>query len=423
MKKLLSLLLTACASTAAPAPERGLLTATPKLYTVTLPAGNVDGFDVMWRGDNRTRYTLPAGYQGFRFVGQGAGVTHVKSPVSLNVWHDATIWIGPFDGPVELVGMTIHNARNKAVHAGLATLSWSGSAFVVTRPVLPNFSVSLTDCEVVHDKEPSGIRAKWGLFGYQVDWKLQRVTIDWKEGVEHASYEHGYAKVGSIWLNVDVLSSGAEGSKVRNDSQEIQWVRGAQIVRKGCSFRDWYQPWSWRGGAGIVLQGTGCDILIKRCKFYGSAGLRGRCISIDDGGTRVDGRPDYYDAVTGAIGGKYANGYAIIQECALYGGPGVSSYSDLMNVVNWHSRADYPHSVTRGTLVIDSGAWGTKMLGKFGNGSWSVSGCNTQQARDWAESLGMDATSEAMINANPLIPFSKGKTVMLAGDVMPDVPL
>jgi hypothetical protein len=419
MKKLpsLSLLLAGCAgSPSVPTPEpRGAILTAPRMYVVNLPAGAVEGFDVQWKGDNRTRYTLPAGYDGFRFVGQGAGVTHVRVD-NVTQWHDSAVWIGPFDGPVSLEAMTIHNGRAKAVHAGLATKSWNGRDYVVTRPVLPNFKVSVLDCEIVADPSP---RPKWGLFGYQVDWEVRRTVIRWKEGVEHGSYEHGYSRLGSTWNGVDVESSGAEGSKVRNDSQEIQWVPGAKIVRRQSTFRDWYQPWSWRGGAGIVLQGTGCDIVIRRCEFYGSAGLRGRCISIDDGGTRVDGRPDYYDAVTGAIGGPYANGYVVIQECALFGGPGSSSYSDLMNVVNWHGRADYPHRTTRGLLMKDCGAWGTRMLGKF-SASYSITGCNTELIRDYcASALGMDVSAEAMINATPLIPFSRGKTVVLSGDVLP----
>lgn len=391
-----------------------------KLYTVNLPAGLVDGFDVQWRGDNRTRYYLPAGYTGFRFVGRGAGITHVKAPVAPSVWHDSSIWIGPFNGPVELVGMTIHNARGKAVHAGLATKSWNGTDYVVTRPVLPNFQVRIIDCEIVHDDEPSGIRAKWGLFGYQVDWHVQRTRIRWKNGVEHASYEHGYSRLGSTWLNVDVESSGAEGSKVRNDNQEIQFVKGAQIVRRGCTVADWYQPWSWRGGAGMVFQGTGCDIHVKRCIFWGANALRGRCISVDDGGVRFDGRPDYYSAPDGQLGGPNANGYVIVEECAAMAGPGNTSYSDMFTFVNWHGSATYPHKPARGIVFQNSGVYGERMLGKFPvNASWTVRGCNTEEIRDRCAALGMDTSKEAMIAGNPLVPFSQGKTALLAGDALP----
>lgn len=383
-----------------------------RLFTVELPAGMVPGFDVAFRGDNKTRYTLPAGYDGFRFVGQGAGVTHVKAPYSANEWHNSSIFVGPFDGQVELVGMTIHGARDKAVHFGLATKSWNGTDYVVTRPVLPNFKLSLIDCEIVADVEADGHRPKWGVFGYQGNLLVQRTIFRWKNGVEHASYWHGFAsQLGSTWISSEVVDSSAENDKIRNDNQEIQWVPGARIIRRNVKYGSHGEPWSWRGeGANIVFQGTGAAaISIDGCTFISGAGRRGRCISIDDGGTRVDGRPDYYDAVTGAIGGPFANGYVIVQNCAIYSGPGESSYSDQLTFVNWHGRADYPHKVSRGILFQNNGVYGERMLAKFQAGTdWLVRDCNTPLVKARCESLGINTAIESLINGNPMVPFSKG---------------
>lgn len=409
---LLALPIACVAPASAPAPSAARAPAAEVLYEVRLPAGTVPGFDVMFRGDNRTRYTLPAGFTGFRFVGAGRGLTHVQAPHGPTEYHDSAIFIGPFNGPVVLESMTIHGARRKAVHAGLATKSLVNGKYLVTRPVLPQFQLRMRDVEVVADVLPDGRRPVWGVFTYQCDVDIQDSTFYWREGVEHASYEHGYARRGSTWDNVDVIGSGAEGSKVRNDSQEIQWVRGAQVVRRNCEFRDWYQPWSWRGGGGIVLQGTGADVLIEKCRFYGAEGQRSRCVMIDDGGIRVDGTPDYYSASNGAPGGEFANGWVIIKKCAFFSGPGPDWWGLTIRVGNLY--AVTPHKVARGVLIEDCGVWGRKVMGQFSHSPLLIRRCNTPAIKSTCDGLGMDTGAEAQIAGNPFRPFSAGAAVDVA---------
>lgn len=382
-----------------------------KWHEVRLPAGDIQGFDVNGRGDwGSRRFDTPAGYHGIRFIGAGAGITRIR-PDNVNQWHNSAVFVWPHNGPVEIIGATIHNGRDKAVHAGLATKSWNGTNYVVTRKVLPNARLMLTDCEIVAEKYGAGYRPKWGVFEYQTDVRLRRVKFHWWEGVEHASYEHGYARLGSEWDGVTVESSGAENDKTRNDSQEVQWVSTATIVRKNCRYANWYAPWTWRGGAAVVKQGTGVKLIhLKDCQFYGNAGLRGRCISIDDGGVRFDGRPDYYDAFTGEMGGVHANGDVLVEGCQMFGGPGDADYDDMMTFVNWHQRSgEYWHRVARRVDVKDCGVWGYHMLSKFSpTCPWTVTGCNTPEIRSRAASLGMHTSVEGMIAGNPLVPFSRG---------------
>lgn len=366
--------------------------ALPRLFEVRLPEGRIPGFDVAFRGDNRQRYELPPGYDGFRFIGAGRDRTHVEAPSS--EYHDSSIFVGAFDGPVWFESMTIHGAERKALHAGLANSP------------KPKGVIRGRDLAFVAERGADGGRPLWGLFTYCVDVDLAESEFFWADGVEHAGYEHGCSSKGSIWLNVDVHGSGAEGSKVRNDNQETIWKKGARIIRKRCKFKSWYQPWSWRGGAGIVLQGTGYDVLIEGCEFWGGPDSKQRCIMIDDGGTRVDGRPDYYSATDGAIGGAFANGFIVIRKCALFSGPGPSWYGTIMRIGNLRGTG---HKVSRGVLIEDCGVYGERMLAQLTHSPLAVTGCNTLAIRDACDAIGMNVGAEAMISGNPLVPFSRGK--------------
>lgn len=384
-----------------------------RLFEVKLPAGEVRGFDVMFRGDHSQRYNeLPAGYDGWRFKGEGIGVTHVRDPDSLS--HDSSIFIGPFNGTVELVGMTVHNARLKGIHAGLATKQWDARVndYVAVRSVLPKFKLSTIDVEVVADAPWIGAngRPAWGVFTYQCDVRHKRIVGRWKLGRQHFSYEHGYASEGSNWNSCTVEGVAGEGTKVRPDSQEIVWTQGARIERVNCKITDFAQAWSDFGGGGGVMQGTGLDMHFKRCEIWGGPNQRGRCLMIDDGGVRHDGKPDYYSAIDGAMGGKFANGFVIIDECCFAAGPGPDWYTAMMRIGNLHNSATYPRKVSRGVLIQDCGVWGYKMLGQFSDSPILIRGCNTPAIREYCSSIGMDTTYEAMISGNPLVPFSRGRT-------------
>lgn len=385
-----------------------------RLFDVRLPAGEVSGFDVMFNGSHAQRYSaLPKGYTGWRFIGEGPGVTHVRDPDSLR--HDSTIFVGPFNGTVELVGMTVHNGQLKGIHAGLATKQWNANAndYVVARQVQPKFTLSTVDVEVIADAPWVGVngRPAWGVFTYQCDVRHKRLIGRWKQGRQHLAYEHGYASLGSNWNSCVIESAAGEDSKVRPDNQEILWVDGALIERIGCKFGDWAQTWSDFGGGGFVGQGTGEDMYFKRCQFWGGANQRGRCLMIDDGGVRFDGKPDFYSASDGAMGGKFANGFIVIEECSFQAGPGPDWYAAMMRIGNLHNSAQYPRQVARGVRIENCGVWGLNMLGQFSDSPILIRGCNTPAIREYCASIGMDTTHEATI-AGPgqLVPFSHGRT-------------
>lgn len=144
--------------TALAAPPRELFPEPVHLQEIPLPAGIVPGFDVSFRGDNRKRYDaqewLAAGFEGGRFRGAGRDLTHVVA--GNDTYHDSAVFVGPFDGIVCLEDLTIHCARRKGVHVGLATRGVnSQGATVDLSPVLPRFRLMLRNVRVVADVPPA----------------------------------------------------------------------------------------------------------------------------------------------------------------------------------------------------------------------------------------------------------------------------
>lgn len=357
----------------------------PKLFEIALPEGDVLGFDIDMHGDNGSRrYNsadwLSRGFDGVRLVGKGIGRTHIR-PGSA-VW--TTIGILQHNGIVELDDLTLHNAPRSALQAG--TGLWTPGL-----PVFPKFRLVLRRVELRCD-----VPGNWGFFTYECDIDFEDVEIFGALLREHPNYHHEFALYGLSWNRVNVRAAGAECLKLRPDPVEIRPLKKLhRFIVRNSTFADWYQPWSNRGGAGVVIQGGGpfLDVLVEKSTFWGGDGQRCRCIMIDDG--------HFIDGV--------ATGNVLIRQVAARGRSSRTDFGDtLVRVGPLHSGVKIAKSLT----IEECGLWGPNMAVQLTGvpaGKLIVRDCNTPALRDWASARGMDTTFEAQL---PLpgrrVPISAG---------------
>jgi hypothetical protein len=197
-------------------------------------------------------------------------------------------------------------------------------------------------------------------------------------------------------------AAGAECFKIRPDQSETVAVPGTVIIIKRCKFFDWHQEWSWRGGAGIVLQGGASDVLISQCLFIGG---------------RYESATSHYNDRSHAIeivaeanswGANYGNGHVWIKECAVKGKSLVDWNNSLVRV----ARNSGTQWAARSLLIERCGLYGPKMLvavGQVPAGMSVVRGCNTPEIKQKLFGV-FDTSVEAMIpTATRMVPVSEGR--------------
>lgn len=367
-----------------------------KMKEVELPAGPVAGFDVEWAGHtgNHTKYSLDddgdgkPDWDGIRFVGMGQGITHVVPQTS----DDSTIFVGPYAGTaedqrpirLEFFDLTIHGGPRKALHQGIENRPMNGQPYVPC-------TIAFVRCSIEAD-EPGeypwtpaagglGNTSVWGIFGYNCSFQLENCLIDWTRGAEHALYDHGMAQPGIIFSHVIVVGSGGEILKVATRPGEAFYVPNVYVLVDGCSFQNWGpQPWSWRGGGGIVLQGSGANLIVRDSEFLGGPGAaKSRTIMLDDGGS---GR--YYNTLTGEVGTGPANGWVLLERVLLVG-DGLPSWAILARA-GANSGTYAGQTVCRAYGMLNCGVYSlsetskVELAGIQGN-SLAVVGCNTPQIK------------------------------------------
>ena len=371
-------------------------------HEIRLPAGDVPGLNIdipfqtgsqkLWSSD-----WLSQGHEGVRFIGAGADKTHMRC----QSFDGITLMADRHAGVVQLEGLTVHAGYAKGIHFGLANRSI---------PPNPKFKLRLVGCNGSVAPPAAGQgRTKWLLFGYNSDVELLDCTLDATAASEHASYWHGFSKHGLSWNRVNVVGSGAEGCKVRSDVTETAWAgKAVKVKLTNCEFKDWYKPWSDRGGAAVVLQGAAADLFVDSCLFWGGptdgpipASSRSKCIMVSSEG-------DSYDMLTGRPNVGFGNGFVVVKNSAMRGGPGQENYTTILRVAsNGGSQ-----KAARGVLVEGCGMWGERMsvqIKDVPNGKTTLRGCNTSEIRERSEALGMDTTFEAGIpTATRVIPVSEG---------------
>lgn len=357
---------------------------------VLLAAGDHRGFDIDYdSGTGNTKWMsdgwLAAGHKGIRVVGEGPEKTHIRpGHDGGSIWE--TIKVGRHNGVVWLENLTVHCGRTAGIQMGWADL---------LRPVDPHFKLKLRNVHIVTDG--NHINGRWGVFTYECDHDFEDVLFDTKDADEHSSYAHQFPKSGLRWNRVTVLSSGAEGCKVRNDPSETVWSPTAKIILNECEFRNWYQPWSSRGGGGVVLQGTGVPLIVlSKCLFVAPPqdASHTRCLMIDDNGG------NFWSADNGVGSFQmagYANGHVVVDRCAFQGGNGLESLSPMVRLGNIGKSS---HKVAQSFTMTRSGLYGKNVqvqLGDLSEGSVEISNCNRPKNAEWMSNIGLDVSEECYV--------------------------
>lgn len=383
----------------------------PNLYEMRLPAGTHGSIAIGW-SQNGAQLVLdpatwlddgddadpePDDYDGIRFVGAGAD----KTTIACTSWDGITIAVAQHRGLVEFQDLTVRAGYSRGIHFGLASRA----------PPIPEFKLRMVRCRgyVPPPTEGSG-RTKWLLFGWNSDVELVDCTLDAIHASEHASYWHGFAKYGLSWLRVTVVGSGAEQCKVRSDVTETAWAGRQVAVRlRSCSFTNWYQTWSDRGGAAVVLQGAAADLFVDSCIFIAGPALssevpassRAKCVMVSSEG-------ESFDMLTGRVGVGFGNGFVSVRNCAMFGGPGQEGFTTILRV----GRNGGSQLAARGVDVAGCGIYGTRMnlqLKDVPAGKVRVAGCNTPSIKARATAIGIDTSVEASITlSDRILPVSAG---------------
>ena len=379
------------------------------LYTIPLAAGDHPSINIDWFRNGaqelRSAEWLSKGYDGVRFQGEGIEATHLRC----TSWDGITIAVRQHEGVVEFRDLTIHAGYDRGTAFGEQNTPEAQAAR--GRPLSPRFQARLVNVRAVVEPPSAygGKRPKWLVFGYQVDLFMSRVELDATEAVEHAVYLHGFARRGAYLDRVDFQGSGAEGFKVRSDATETVWAGPNQwIILRGCTFRDWFQPWSWRGGGGVVLQGTGANVLLERCAFYGGTSIGTVTAYQRSKAVMVSSEGESWDAVTGALGTGFGNGSVTLRECAMFGGPGPDWYSSIARC----ARNGGSQLSARSFRLERCAVWGRRMnvqISDLPAGGFEAVGCNTPELREWSEAHGMDTSAEAVfLTSQRAVPLSEG---------------
>ena len=341
---------------------------------------------------------LDQGYDGVRIIGSGVNPTHILP----TAWDGNTTFASRHHGIVRYENVALHAGTNTAVYFGEQNHA---------RVLVPKFRLELIGSTAQADPPRAGAsRTKWPIFGYQLDAIIQDVSIYGAESREHNAYFHGAARHGWLWERVQHQSSGAEGIKVRSDATETVWAGPrVRLIVKECSFSDWFQVWSDRGGAAIVVQGGACDVLVQDSLFWGGgargtlpAHLRSRAIMVSSENAS-------YNKFTGEVGTGVGNGHVVVRRCGIFGGPGAPDWSssELIRV----GRNSGTQRAAQAVLVDGCAIYGERehVVAKDLSGRFLVQGCNTPDLRERARAIGANTAHEASIlTSERPVPISEG---------------
>ena len=414
----LAALLTSCAIPAYSAPSlqqgsdvaKALTAATPKLKVIDLPAGDVGSISIGWGNDGtQTKYDqktwLSEGYEGVLFKGAGIDKTHVRC----TGW-GATIGVTRHDGIVQFEDMTIHAGHNAAL-----TLGEQNTA----KTVSPKFRANLTRVKFVadppkvipHPTDPNlttrDSRTKWLLFGYQVDVVATDCVFVGKEAREHDVYLHGFASKGALFQRCDFQSAGAECLKFRPDITETAYIPGTWIIVQGCKFKDWFQDWSDRGGAAIVLQNANSNVLIEASVFKPGKETERHLVKWNNLSHCIEIASEANGYTSEEGGQKFGNEHVWIRSCAISGRSDVAHQNTVLRVSK-NSGELAAKSVT----IEASGIYGKGTFVQVTNvptGKTVIRGCNTPGIALLLKRIGIDVSAQSQFpTASRLVPISEG---------------
>jgi hypothetical protein len=358
-----------------------------------------------WTGnDFIPAFWLRQGFEGVHVRGRGPDRTVVRSLTS-----EASLILGRRVGYVKLEGMTFKTGfaagKQKGIFAGVNAAN---------KPNLVPYTLHLKDCVIEADVtgDPDG-HPEWPLFINQGNVVLENVVIKSRISNEHGMYLHGIGPNGFYAVDCEIDGVGAEGFKFTarpmpqyyQDPALLALAKNAAsdgyhppphetwIVLRRCKVRDWNQPHSWRGGAGLTGQGFGAKVnmLVEDCSFVDFNELK-PAIAFDDSGVEHFGDNDIG-------GGSPANGHVILRRSIFASGPGPAWYNPVLRFGSLLQST--PVQIARSITIEDCGVYGDHMLATIGNISPDlvvVRGCNNENINTRAAALGVDVTKEAMLS-------------------------
>lgn len=389
------------------------LSTAPLLKDYYVPAGRHGSINVGWQPNGAAVRLDPAaaireGYDGIRIIGAGVDATtlHCTS------WDGITVAVKRGPWIIKFENLTIEAGSRCAAMVGEENLPAPGS-LPGTQRAEPKFQWHMLNVKGVVLPPDNG-RTKWCWFSYGADRYWVNVVTDACHASEHGSYAHGYAKLGSLLVGCHFIAAGAQCDKTRSDATETAWAGPAVAnIYRDCTFENWHQTWTDRGGAAVVGEGGACHWLFERCSFIGgmtltgppriAANARALCVGISSEGVS-------YDMATGRVGVGSGNGWVIMRQCMAWGHSDVPWNNNIVRV----ARNGGTQAAARGVIIEDCGIWGQMLVvtvGEVPAGKVKIQRCNTPALRAWAESRGVDATHEAKFpTATQLVPLSQGIT-------------
>lgn len=412
---------------AAPRPENEV-PPHPELLELPLTQSQLGGISVLedhskvWTGNQLKikPFWRARGFEGVHVINPSGNPDDVH--VASSRYHSSIV-IGRAAGYVKLEGLTIHtgtaDGKQSAVFAGFDSAN---------KPDLVPMTLHLVNCRIVVDGQP-----EWGIFVNQCDVVLERCVLELRGTNEHALYVHGVARFGVTILDCLVDGVGAEGFKVTGRPQARYYVDQslvsggvakhalhdgyhppldpeARIIIRRSTVLDWNQPWSWRGGAGVCIQGAGMPVTIEDCVLVDHNGEVKGAAFFDDSGVEHFGWPEQ-DANGDGLrdaGVPDAVGPIIIRRSILASGPSPQPLIRVGRISPALGR------VAPSILIEDCGLYGAGMRVELQDvGQVQIRGCNTAAiaARAEALDLGIDTTAaepSIAIKGAPWVPVSVG---------------
>jgi hypothetical protein len=386
----------------------------PSLLEYRQGAGTFPGTTVAfngWTGNQNIRpFWLDQGYAGIHVMGRGPERTIYRSMTS-----ESTLIFGRHCGYVKIENVTIQNGfapgKQKAIFGGVDAAN---------APDLVPYTIHLKNCviETARTADPDG-HPEWPIFINQGDIILENCVIRSRNSNEHALYVHGFGRYGAYIINTVIDGVGAEGLKFTarpqaryyQDPGLLQYAGNAYtdgyhpieqtqwIVVRNTQIHDWNQPWSWRGGAGMTVQGAGINVLVEDSAFVDFHELK-PALAFDDSGVEHFG--------DGNIAGRSpANQDIIVRRTTLASGPGPSWYTNVARIGSLNPNSSV--LTVKSALFEDCGIYGDHMMLSVSNcDNLRVRNCNTPAAAERARTFGVDTTHEAMLAYNGFRPVSQG---------------
>ena len=386
----------------------------PSLLELRIPAGTFPGYTIAfngWTGNTRIPpFWFKKGFQGVHLICAGPDKTIFHAQNS-----EATFVLGRKCGYIKIENATIKNGsgpgKQKSIFGGVDSANASN--------LIP-YTVHLKNCvlEIARTSDPDG-HPEWPIFINQGDVILEDCIIRSANSNEHALYVHGFGKYGAYILNTVIDGVGAEGLKFTarpqwryyQDPSILAAAKSAYtdgyhpidqdnwIVVRNTVVKDWNQPWSWRGGAGMTLQGAGLNALIEDCAFV-DFGENKPALGIDDSSVEHFG-------ANNVAGIGPANGNLVCRRSIFASGPGPVWLGPVINIGSLINSSD---KILASAEFDSCGIYGENMLLSIkGVDQLILNNCNNEIINQLAQTYGIDTSFEARLNyAGQLIPVSHG---------------